>query len=144
MGVIRTWLCLNRKCTAEFDSDQPNPECPTCECARVQWLPRGGHLAGSSTGIDKTLRQVSDRFGLTDMGQRSGTHAGERAAPHLRQANPNERRYSPMPGFDVPWSNSATAGWASAPYPLRKSFEPGARFSGAGKSIPTEVVAKAK
>ena len=139
MGVLRTWLCLNKNCNAEVESDVPNPECAVCECVRVQWIPGGGHISGKSRGIDKTLRDVADRFGLTNLGQHGGTHAGERAEPNRVTPPPSERMYSPMPGFNVPWSNTATAGWANSAYPLKRPFETGARINAASKPIPTRL-----
>ena len=65
MGVIRTWGCLN--CGREFDSWEPNPACPACECLRVTWVPGGGHIAGVSRSGDAEFRALADVFKLDDL-----------------------------------------------------------------------------
>ena len=65
MGVIRTWGCLN--CGREFDSWEPNPACPACECLRVTWVPGGGHIAGVSRSGDAEFRALADVFRLDDL-----------------------------------------------------------------------------
>lgn len=144
MPVIRTWGCLNRRCGSEFESWEPAPTCPKCRGVRVHWVPGGGHtLSAATQHNDRTLKAVAKRFGLTDLGQKGGTHAGERAEPNLRAAKPmGPQQYSPMPGFNVGWSNKPTAGWASEPYPLKTQMPTGrARFKAGSKRIPTHIVA---
>ena len=65
MAVIRTWACCN--CGREFDSWEPYPECPACECVRVTWVPGGGHIAGISRSGDAEFRALADVFKLDDL-----------------------------------------------------------------------------
>lgn len=109
----------------------------------MQWVPGGGHLLQKAPGIDRTLRSVANRFGLTDMGQRGGTHAGERAEPNLPAPKPQERMYEPMPGMRVPWSDTPTAGFSDRVFPMGKSIPiNGPKFGGVRRHIPTTVVGK--
>jgi hypothetical protein len=66
-GIIRTWRCLNARCSGTFDSWERNPTCPTCQCVRVEWQPAGGHIGGYSKGADKELRALADIFRLGDL-----------------------------------------------------------------------------
>ena len=64
-GIIRTWGCLN--CGHQFDSWDRAPECPDCECARVSWVPGGGHIAGISRRGDAEFKALADVFKLDDL-----------------------------------------------------------------------------
>lgn len=66
-GIIRTWRCLNARCTRSFDAWEPNPTCPSCQCVRVEWQPAGGHIGGAAKGAEKELRELADIFRMTDM-----------------------------------------------------------------------------
>ena len=144
--ILRTWNCQNRRCGAAFDSGDPNPPCPKCGCARVSWQPGGGHIHSATTAHnDRTLKSVADRFGLTDMGQHGGTHAGERAEPN-RRSPPRTLPYTPAPGFKVPFAENGrpTAGWADAPYPLKGTLPVNShKFKNQRGRIPTEIVKSA-
>lgn len=65
--ILRTWLCLNARCNAEFDAWEANPSCSRCGCVRVQWVPGGGHIANVSGRADAEFRTLADNFNLTDM-----------------------------------------------------------------------------
>jgi hypothetical protein len=66
-GIIRTWRCLNKRCSAEFSAWEANPTCPSCQCVRVEWQPAGGHIGGAARGADKELRALADIFKLGDL-----------------------------------------------------------------------------
>ena len=143
MSVLRTFGCLNAKCGHQFDSWNAAPDCPKCRGLRVHWVPRGGNILGEKTKHnDRTLKSVADRFGLTDMGQHGGTHAGERAEPN-RRTPPKTLPYTPAPGFKVPFAENgrSTAGWADAPYPLKGTLPVNShKFKNQRGRIPTEIV----
>lgn len=67
MGILRTWHCQNVRCSKEFDSWESNPECPACRCARVAWMPAGGHIGKAGKAGDAELRALADIFRMTDM-----------------------------------------------------------------------------
>ena len=139
--ILRTWACMNRACAREFEAGEANPPCPHCGNVRVQWVPGGGKiLHGSTRGMDETLKGLAQSYGLTDMGQRGGTQAGEPAKPALPQGN--GRVYSPMPGFEVPWSTSATAGFASKAFPIRGKLPINSAKFKPKQAIPTQVVGR--
>lgn len=82
MPVKRNWLCLNARCAAEFEAWEDYPACPTCQCVRVQWIPGGGHVAGTARAADAELRTLADNYGLSDL---VSAKRGERAKPAVRQ-----------------------------------------------------------
>ena len=108
-GVIRSWRCLNGRCGGEFSSWEANPECPSCRCVRVQWVPGGGHVAGSAKAADAELRTLADQFGLTDI---NSSRRDERAKPKL-PPQPTVDRNTPSlqfaPGFTAPAHASGAA-----------------------------------
>src|SRR5579872_3379042 len=99
MGVLRTWQCLNGRCSGQFEAWEANPECPKCRGVRVQWMPAGGHIAGAAKDADRELRTLADQFGLGDI---NSARRGERAKPKL-PPQPIVDRNSPSlqfaPGF---------------------------------------------
>jgi hypothetical protein len=66
-GVIRSWQCLNGRCNTAFQAWEQNPACPKCECVRVQWIPGGGHVAGTARAADAELRTLADNYGLSNL-----------------------------------------------------------------------------
>lgn len=80
--IIRSWLCLNARCNAQFTAWEPNPACSTCGCVRVQWVPGGGHVAGTAKGADAELRALADAFRMPDI---NSAVRGERAKPTVSQ-----------------------------------------------------------
>jgi hypothetical protein len=102
-GVIRSWQCLNSRCGNEFSSWDRNPSCPSCQCIRTQWIPGGGHVAGTAKAADAELRNLVDVFKMTDV---NSATRGERAMPKLPAAPPNPGRNAPNmqfgPGFTSP------------------------------------------
>jgi hypothetical protein len=99
--ILRSWLCLNARCNAQFDAWTDYPSCTKCGGARVQWIPGGGHVAGTARAADAELRQLADNFGLTDL---NSARRGERAKPALQAAPPTGRQQSMQfaPGFTAP------------------------------------------
>jgi hypothetical protein len=101
-GVIRSWQCLNGNCLQTFDAWERNPSCPGCKCIRVQWIPGGGHVAGTAKAADAELRHLVDVFKMTDV---NSAQRGERAMPKL-PTPPNPGRNVPNmqfgPGFTSP------------------------------------------
>jgi len=99
MGVIRNWACLNGRCGKTFESWDANPECPKCGCVRVQWVPGGGHVAGTARAADAELRTLADNFGLNDI---MSARRGERAKPPMQHVNVQQSRETAVqfaPGF---------------------------------------------
>jgi hypothetical protein len=84
-GVLRTWACQNRNCQATFEAWRDYPRCPKCKCVRTNWIPGGGHIAGKAQFIDKTLKELTGAYGMTNMHE---GREGERAMPALRQQTP--------------------------------------------------------
>jgi hypothetical protein len=101
-GVIRSWQCLNGRCSREFTSWESNPSCPACQGLRVQWIPGGGHVAGTAKACDAELRNLVDVFKMTDI---NSAQRGERAKPKLPQpVNPGRSQPNMQfgPGFTSP------------------------------------------
>lgn len=98
-GIIRSWQCLNARCAKDFTSWEPNPECPACKCVRVEWIPGGGHVAGTARAADAELRTLADNFGLTNI---NSARRDERSKPIAAPSNVAQNRQSAMqfaPGF---------------------------------------------
>lgn len=143
-GILRTFGCLNARCGHEFDAWEAAPECPKCRSVKVCWRPRGGHIHGETTKHnDRTLKSLANSFGLTDMGQRGGTHEGEPVKRDLpsRPMMPGSVPTG-IPGIGAPWGLTSTAGWSSTPHKMTRQFEPGAKFTGKRPAVPTEIVAR--
>ena len=99
MGVLRNWACGNRRCEARFESWNDYPECPKCRCVRVQWVPGGGHVAGTARAADAELRTLADNNGLSDL---MSARRGERAKPPVENPVVEQRRDQAVqfaPGF---------------------------------------------
>lgn len=86
--IIRTWGCLNRNCRNEWTGEGDHPPCPKCGALKVKWIPGGFAIVKKSPGYDKTIRQLTDRQGLTNI---NDPRAGERAAP--RAAVPTAAKF---------------------------------------------------
>lgn len=147
--IARDWQCLNKRCNNIFEAWDNSPTCPKCKCVKVQWKPTGISIGKVAPSIDRTLRAQADRYGLSDMGQRGGTKAGEPAKPDAPQArvHGDVRPYTPAPGFSVPFTGTdqATCTWSqNAPsFKVRAPIEVaagGAKFRHP-KKIPTHVAA---
>ena len=101
-GVLRSWQCLNSRCNSEFTSWERNPSCSFCGCIRTQWIPGGGHIAGTAKACDAELRHLVDVFKMGDV---NSAQRGERAMPKLPQpVNPGRNAPNMQfgPGFTSP------------------------------------------
>lgn len=99
-GVIRNWRCLNGRCAHTFESWEPNPECPSCHCVRVEWVPGGGHVAGTAAACDADLRALADVFRMNDM---HSARRGEAAKIVKAQPPPASGPvHTFAPGFSAP------------------------------------------
>lgn len=142
--ILRTWACLNPECGREFDSGDPAPYCPGCECAKVRWIPRGGHIIGPNTKhADATLRSVADSFGLTNM---NSAREGEAAAPSLPTAKvvPGSRPMVLPGGIQVPRTMTASSSFAATPTPIKLTRELDGKAlprGAVGARVPTQVKA---
>ena len=88
-GIIRTWRCLNARCTRSFDAWEPNPTCPSCQGVRVEWQPAGGHIGGAAKGAEKELRALADIFRMTDMNSAEEGRAAKKVnLPPATSPNP--------------------------------------------------------
>ena len=75
---------------------------PFLQCVRVQWIPGGGHIAGTAKAADAELRNLVDVFKMTDI---NSAQRGERAMPKLAQpVNPGRNAPNMQfgPGFTSP------------------------------------------
>lgn len=109
-GVLRSWHCMNARCGAQFDAWEPYPECPQCHGVRVEWVPGGGHVAGTAPAADAELRTLADTFGLTDL---NSARRDQRAKPAL-----------PRPVGDAQPAMQFAPGYAATPYVLDKQGKP--------------------
>lgn len=97
-GVLRTWVCQNVRCGEQFEAWSNYPRCPKCKCVRTNWIPGGGHIGGGASFVDKTLKELTSAYGMTNMN--TGLREGERAMPALRQqAAPQNGQMQFAPGF---------------------------------------------
>lgn len=109
MGILRTWHCQNTaRCGKQFDSWEPNPECPACHCVRVSWVPAGGHIRGEATkGAEAELRALADVFRMTDMNSAEEGRGAKKV--RLPAAAPSGPVHTFAPGFSAPVAPGAGA-----------------------------------
>jgi hypothetical protein len=98
-GVLRNWQCLNGACHQEFTAWEANPGCPGCGCVRVQWIPGGGHCAGTAKAADAELRTLAETFGLSDLHSARRGEAVKITATSAAATGPQK---SFAPGFQTP------------------------------------------
>jgi hypothetical protein len=127
--LSRSWQCLNRACGKEFHSyEHGNPPCPSCGCVRVNWTPGGGHIANMAPRADRTLRELADAYGMTNMNSPSHSRVN-RAMPRLEQPRADTQPVHFAPGFSAPMSlRGATCVPSTAPVNLRGSVRVGMPF----------------
>ena len=128
-GVLRTWQCQNRNCGRTFDAWRDYPRCPHCKCVRTNWIPAGGHVGGERTGfIDKTLKELTASYGMTNMNTDTRLREGDRAMPAPRQAP------APQPNGQMQFA----PGFAGTPY----TIDAGGKVHGV--CMPSTIPATAK
>jgi len=113
--VSRDWRCLNVRCGRQFHSfEKENPECPRCGCARVSWVPGGGHI-GTTGRIDRTVRSLADSYGMTDVNTPSPSRLN-RAMPMHYMPPADGAVVNFAPGFSAPVNSQgmATSGWSTS------------------------------
>lgn len=141
------YQCLNQRFEHKRDWF-PDPEkgqplaCPECGALKVEWFaPRVNIRHEATDRADASFRSLSDQFGLSDMGQRGGTHEGEMAKRAAMQKD-SQGTFGKMniAGVEVPVEATATAAWGKSSYTPFKVGTKG-RFPGR-KNIPTQVVAR--
>ena len=63
----RSWICLNRRCVAEFDATDNNPACPNCGGVRCKWVPKPVNIArGVATRVDRDVQGLAEDYNLTN------------------------------------------------------------------------------
>lgn len=113
------YRCLNTRCTKAdmFQSQEKMPACPACGCIRTAWMPPARGASPMNTGqIDATFRGLADNFGLSNMGQRGGTHEGEIAKQIAQQKSEGTFGKMNVHGVEVPVEGTATAAWGKTSY----------------------------
>jgi hypothetical protein len=131
-GILRTWLCQNRMCSSEFDSWERNPECPTCGCVRVEWCPRGGHIAGISKGADAEFRALADAFKMDDFHSAARGEAAKKR--HVGKPVDPRAPVHDFGGFAAPVDmTQATCVPAANKINFKTSLATGKAFSGVGQ-----------
>jgi|SRR5882724_11023601 len=108
VGIIRSWICENSRCAQWFDSYEPNPSCPTCQCVRVSWRPAGGHIGKAGKAGDAELRALADVFRMTDMNSAEEGRGAKKV--NLPSALPSGGPvHTFAPGFSAPVAPGAGA-----------------------------------
>ena len=103
--ILRTWKCLNRRCGRAFSSyEKANPDCTYCGCARVQWIPGGGHIGSSAAAVDKTVKSLAADYGMSNINTPSPSRAN-RAMPKFEQPRADMPVKHFAPGFSAPVSS---------------------------------------
>lgn len=107
--ISRDWICLNRKCGRTFHSfEKGNPECPECGCARVSWVPGGGHIAKQAPSADRTLRSLADKYDMPNIN--SGSQSRLNRAMPKYDAPPADGPVTQFaPGFSAPFNMAGRA-----------------------------------
>ncbi len=107
--LSRDWACLNPRCRAVFHSyDKGNPHCPKCDCAKVSWIPGGGHIASQAPSADRTLRQLSESYGMRNINSASPSRLN-RAMPKYDSPPADGPVLSFAPGFSAPFNRAGRA-----------------------------------
>lgn len=102
--ISRDWTCLNHKCRTVFHSyEKGNPDCPKCGCARVSWIPGGGHIASQAPQADRTLRSLADRYNMPDINSGSASRLN-RAMPKYDAPPADGPVMQFAPGFSAPFN----------------------------------------
>jgi hypothetical protein len=114
-------MCLNRACRATFHSfERESPECPRCGCARVSWVPGGGHI-GTTGNIDRTVRSLAESYGMTNVNTPSPSRLNRAMPKHYHP--PADGPTVNFGGFSAPVNSRgmSTASWAQTNITSRQS-----------------------
>src|SRR5215475_10871001 len=98
--ISRDWRCLAASCGSVFHSYDANPECPQCGNVRVTWVPGGGHVMAKAPGIDRTVRQLADNYGMSDVNSPSPSRLNRAMPQAARAASGPAVQFAP--GFAAP------------------------------------------
>lgn len=132
MSVLRDWTCKNPECANDFESKAQHPYCPKCKSVSA-WRPSGGHSMSPATGhADRTLRQVANRFGLTNL---KSAREGEAAHPGLDRGKGNYGKFMGVDVTDRPTAGFADWGTSKIGAPVGGS----GKFKSSGRRLPTDV-----
>ena len=97
--IARSWICLNRACGEWFDSYEHNPECPKCGCVRVNWRPNGGYPSTKAGPIDRTVRDLAERHGMTNVNTPSPSRLNRAKERHWFPVQHSAGSMTFAPGF---------------------------------------------
>ena len=107
--LSRDWQCLNKRCGQQFHSyERGNPDCPHCGCARVSWIPGGGHIASQAPAADRQLRSLADQYGMKNINSGSESRLN-RAMPKFDHAPADGPVMGFAPGFSAPFNRAGRA-----------------------------------
>lgn len=141
---FRSCRCSNERCAHLYlynINKKHMPLCPKCN-SRAQFPAPFAHK-GTAKNIDATLKDLSEAYGLSDMGQRGGTREGEIAKK--MNLNSGSATYSPRPGFEIPFDTNPSCAWSKNP-PNSKigvDLSNGAKFAKKA-AVPTKIVGSHK
>ena len=139
MSSTFMWRCTSQRCAHPFLTVQKGgvlpdftPNCPKCRSAAVETGARKvpGMLSAKTKGSDSALRGLSNRYGLSDMGQRGGTRTGETAMQIQQRSLENNQSVCAPTKDGQRHRVQMPAGFA--------------KFKASSKRIPTQVVAAHK
>ena len=103
--ISRDWRCMNKRCGRVFHSfEKGNPECTWCGCARVAWIPGGGHIGTGAAAVDKTVRSLAADYGMSQVNTPSHSRLN-RAMPKFPQPVADMPVKHFAPGFSAPVSS---------------------------------------
>lgn len=132
-----SYQCLDCNARTDYPEEPNEIICGTCRSGDVVWLPP---KFKTPSDIDQTLRRIADRHGLSDLGQRGGTRAGE-SAKRARPEAPAAEKYVNIGGVNVPVTNGVTSTWATTTMNTKIAPKAGTPYGGIAtpKPIPTNV-----
>ena len=127
--ISRDFICLNRACAHQFHSyDRDGVECPRCGCVRVNWIPGGGHI-GTTGNVDRTVRQLADSYGMTNVNTPSPSRLNRAMPKHYMP--PADGPVVNFGGFSMPTNSrfQPTSGWANSNMTAKQSVPVGQAFT---------------
>lgn len=131
--LSRDWICENPACRKVFHSyAHGNPECPACECVRVSWVPGGGHIAAKSPGIDRTVRDLAEQYGMTNINSPSPSRLNRAMPKHWFPVQQSMGTKSFAPGFAAEIDANGNASCSTSATAVRGSQPVGKAFQRTG------------